>query len=74
MNEEKHIRRHLPRNITSHRGDRTQSEVGAKAGVTRQAIWRLERGRTLPSVILLVRLARVLGCRVDRLLGLDKEE
>ncbi len=45
----------------------TQEEIAQQTGVTRQTIIAIERGNYVPSVLLALRLARVLGCRVEDL-------
>jgi transcriptional regulator with XRE-family HTH domain len=56
----------------------TQAQLGAKANVSRSAIWRIERGQAdRVAVHVLARVASVLGARIDvRLLwqgeGLDR--
>ncbi len=45
----------------------TQEEIAQRAGVTRQTIIAIERGNYVPSVLLALRLARELGCRVEDL-------
>jgi len=45
----------------------TQEEIAQRAGVTRQTIIAVERGNYVPSVLLALRLARELGCRVEDL-------
>lgn len=47
----------------------SQEEVGARAGVTRWAISKLESGHTDPSLTLARRLAKVLGHTIDELFG-----
>jgi putative transcriptional regulator len=48
---------------------RSQSEVAAEVGVSRQTISSLENGRSLPSVTLAIALARALGATVEQLWG-----
>jgi transcriptional regulator with XRE-family HTH domain len=45
--------------------------VAHRIGLSIEAYGRLERGRVLPRVSTLVRLAKVLGVPLDALLGLD---
>lgn len=45
----------------------TQEEIARKVDVTRQTIIAIERGNYVPSVLLALRLAKVLGCRVEEL-------
>ena len=48
----------------------SQAEVAHRIGLSIEAYGRLERGRVLPRVSTLVRLAKVLGVPLDALLGL----
>jgi len=52
----------------------TQQELADRAGVTRQSIISIERGRYRPSVELALRLARVLGIAVEDLFQLVDDE
>jgi putative transcriptional regulator len=45
----------------------TQEELAGRAGVTRQTIISIERGRYRPSIELALRLARVFGVPVEAL-------
>ena len=45
----------------------TQQQVADRVGIHRTAYVRLERGARLPRVDVALRLARVLGCRVEDL-------
>jgi DNA-binding XRE family transcriptional regulator len=45
----------------------TQIELAEKIGVTRQTIISIEKGTCVPSVVLALRLAKVLGCTVEKL-------
>lgn len=46
----------------------TQEEVAEKLGLGRGAIARVEQGSAIPTVVRLVELAELFGCRVDSLL------
>ena len=46
----------------------TQSELGERVGVSFQAVSKWERGESLPDIILLPDLAKVLGTSIDNLL------
>ncbi|MGE5112134.1 MAG: helix-turn-helix transcriptional regulator [Acidobacteriaceae bacterium] len=48
----------------------TQAELGELAGVTRKSVNAIETGRMVPSVLLALKLARVLGVSVDDLFNL----
>jgi len=63
-----HVRRHR-RQIH----DMTQQELADLAGVTRQTIHSIERGRYNPSVGLALRLAEIFGVPVEALFELDRE-
>ncbi len=45
----------------------TQEELAALAGVSRQSIIAIERGRYVPSLPLALRLAAIFGCATDDL-------
>ncbi|MDP8921700.1 MAG: helix-turn-helix domain-containing protein [Chloroflexota bacterium] len=51
----------------------SQGELAARAGVTRQAVSAIESGKVAPTMAVALRLARVLGCRVDDLFRLVDE-
>src|SRR5262245_18549944 len=50
-----------------------QQELAKRAGVTRQTISAVESGTYSPSTLVALRLARVLGCRVEDMLWLAEE-
>src|ERR1700682_2087429 len=50
-----------------------QSELAERAGISRQTLSVLESGRGRPSTLIALRLARVLGCRVEELFWLRDE-
>lgn len=52
-------------------GDLTQAELAAKAGVTRKSVNAIETGRMVPSVLLALKLARVLGVPIETIFMLD---
>lgn len=52
----------------------TQQELAARSGITRQTVNALEAGRYAPSTLVALRIARVLGCRVEDLFHLDDAE
>lgn len=52
-------------------GDLTQAELAERAGVTRKSVNAIEGGRMVPSVLLALKLARVLGVSVETLFSLD---
>jgi len=47
--------------------DRTQEDLAKGVGVTRQTIIAIEKGNYSPSVLLALRLARILECTVEDL-------
>jgi molybdate-binding protein/DNA-binding XRE family transcriptional regulator len=50
-----------------------QSELAERAGISRQTLSVLESGRGQPATLIALRLARVLGCRVEELFWLRDE-
>jgi putative transcriptional regulator len=52
----------------------TQQELADRAGVTRQTILSIERGRYNPSVGLALRLAETFGVTVEALFEIDRRE
>jgi len=55
-------------------GEMTQEELARRVGVSRQTVIAIEKGSYNPSVALALRLARVLGARVEELFRLQAEE
>jgi len=51
--------------------DLTQAELAERAGITRRSVNAIETGRMVPSVLLALKLARVLGVPVETLFALD---
>jgi len=43
----------------------TQSELAEKAGVSRQTVYAIEKGKYVPSVRLALRLAKILHVKVE---------
>ena len=62
--------------VKEYRGLRelTQRELAAAAGVSRQSIISIERGRYVPSLPLALRLATILGCGTDELFRLQEDD
>lgn len=50
----------------------TQAELAEQAGVTRKSVNAIEAGRMVPSVLLALKLARVLEVPVESLFTLDR--
>lgn len=48
----------------------SQQELARRVGLTRQAVSAIESGRYIPNTAVALRLAQVLGCRVEELFGL----
>lgn len=51
--------------------DLTQADLASMAGVTRKSVNAIETGRMVPSVVLALKIARVLGVSVDSIFSLD---
>jgi len=66
----------LKNHIKQHRArlDLTQEGLASKAGVRRQTILAIEKGKYAPSALLAFKIARVLGMKVDGLFELSEEE
>lgn len=47
----------------------TQNEVAEQLGIGYEAVSRMERGNTLPSVVKLMRLADILECPIEELVS-----
>jgi DNA-binding XRE family transcriptional regulator len=60
--------------LKRHRTERglTQEELAERAGVTRQTIISIERGRYSPSIELALRLAHLFGVAVEALFELSE--
>ncbi|MEJ2482785.1 MAG: helix-turn-helix transcriptional regulator [Gemmatimonadota bacterium] len=72
MKRSDHVRNHVRR----HRrrlDDMTQQELADRAGVTRQTIVSIEKGKYNPSVGLALRLASTFGVSVEELFEIDRE-
>ncbi len=52
----------------------TQEELARAAGVSRQSIISIERGRYIPSLALALKLARIFACTTDELFTLREED
>ncbi|MES2277315.1 MAG: helix-turn-helix transcriptional regulator [Bacteroidota bacterium] len=54
--------------------DLTQEELAARVNVTRQTINALEAGRYIPSGVLVLKIARVFGQRVEDIFSLEDND
>jgi len=52
----------------------TQEDLARAAGVSRQSIISIERGRYVPSLALALKLARIFECATDELFELREED
>lgn len=52
----------------------TQEELAVRADATRQTIISIEKGNYVPSVLLAIKIAAVLGRRVDDLFKIENNE
>lgn len=50
----------------------TQTQIAEKLGITQGAVSQWEVGATNPSIGMISKLAEILGCTVDELLGITK--
>jgi putative transcriptional regulator len=53
--------------------DLTQADLASLAGVTRKSINAIETGKMVPSTILALKLAAVLGTTVEALFSLERD-
>ena len=53
--------------------DLTQADLASLAGVTRKSINAIETGKMVPSTILALKLATVLGTTVEALFSLERD-
>lgn len=67
LNNKVRIYRHI-------NGGLTQADLAKAVGVTRQTIIAIEQGRFNPSVLLALRIAKVLGTNVEELFILEEEK
>lgn len=54
--------------------DITQEELAIKIGVSRQTINSIESGKYVPSTLLALKIARVLGKAVEEIFILEKKD
>ncbi|HVF81534.1 MAG TPA: helix-turn-helix domain-containing protein [Flavisolibacter sp.] len=52
----------------------TQITLAEKAAVSRQTIISIETGKYIPSTLLALKLAKILGKKVDDLFSLEKDD
>jgi putative transcriptional regulator len=52
----------------------TQAELAEKVGVSRQTINSIEIGKYIPSTLLSLKIAALLGARMDELFTLDDKD
>lgn len=52
--------------------DYTQTQLGDKAGVSRQTIYSIEQGKYVPSTLLSLKLAQILDLQVEELFELEE--
>lgn len=51
----------------------TQEDLARQAGVSRQSVISIERGRYVPSLALALRLARIFACSTDELFQIEED-
>jgi putative transcriptional regulator len=73
MKPKHEIRNHLRRHRLLADG-MTQQELADRAGVTRQTILSIEKGKYSPTIGLALRLARIFGVPVESLFELEGED
>jgi putative transcriptional regulator len=73
MKPQHDIRNHLKRYRLMADG-MTQQDLADRVGVTRQTILYIEKGKYSPTIGLALRLARVLGVRIEDLFELERGE
>lgn len=54
-------------------GEATQEELAKAVGVTRQTIISIEKGRFVPSTLLSLKLAEILGKPVEEIFFIDRQ-
>ena len=52
----------------------TQEKLASLVGVTRQTIINIEKGKYKPTVLLALKISRVLNCRVEDLFILEEDD
>lgn len=71
--QESELRNHL-RRLRFENGEMTQQDLADRAGCTRQTIGALEQGKYVPSLVLAVRIARVLGVPVEEAFEVSEQK
>lgn len=61
----------LAENLRVHRARRrlSQEQLANAAGIAKLTLWNIENGKTVPTLETVAKLADVLGCSIDELLG-----
>lgn len=54
--------------------DITQEELAQRVGVTRQAIHAVEKGKYVPSAVLVMKIAKVFGKKVEDIFLLEETD
>lgn len=57
-----------------HNGEMTQAQLAEMAGVSRQTIIAIEKGKFNPSVKLAMKIAEIFHCRIEDIFKLVKED
>lgn len=70
---ETHVRNHIRRLRFDH-GEMTQQELAEKAGVTRQTIAAIEKGRYSPSLELAFRIAQAFNVSLSEVFYYEPED
>lgn len=71
------VKRHINNNIRKLRfqkDEMTQEELARQAGVTRQTIIAMEKGKYSPSLELAFRIALIFGVPLDNVFSYDAED
>jgi len=63
--------RNLVRTLRFVTGEMTQEELARRAGVSRQTIIAIEKGKYTPSVALAIRIARLFAVPLEQVFSLD---
>ena len=52
----------------------SQEELAEKIGVTRQTIYAIEKGKFAPSILIVLKMAKVFDCPIESFFNLEEEE